>query len=117
MEVGPKEVFFYELPNGKCPFKQWLSSLKDPEAVAKVQIRIKQVEESGNLGSYKYLEAGVSEFKFAGRRHGHLRVYYAEINSYILVLNGGHHDNQSRDIEKAKRYLVDYEQREGQDKS
>jgi putative component of toxin-antitoxin plasmid stabilization module len=31
----------------------------------------------------------------------------------ILVLNGGVKDTQDRDIEKAKEYLADYEEREG----
>lgn len=115
MEVRPREVFFYKLPNGDCPFEKWLNSLGTSER-AKVKARLKQVEDTGNLGRHKYLGERVSEFIFDGR-YGHLRVYYAEIGSPVLVLNGGHKDNQSRDIEQAKRCLADYEQREGRDKS
>jgi putative addiction module killer protein len=113
MNVGPEELPFYELPNGKRPFEEWLNSLGVPERV-KVEARLKKVTDSGNLGSFKYLGAGVSELKFAGR-YGHLRVYYAVLDSRMMLLHGGHKDTQSRDIEQAKRYLADYEQREGQD--
>jgi len=86
MEVRPREVVFYKLPSGKCPFEEWLASLGVSEQ-AKVEARIKQVRNSGNLGSHKYLKSRVGELKFAGR-YGHLRVYYAEIGSPIMVFCG-----------------------------
>ncbi|WP_347566443.1 hypothetical protein [Scytonema sp. UIC 10036] len=36
MEVTPKEVILYETAGGKCPFNDWLISLRDRKAVDKI---------------------------------------------------------------------------------
>ncbi len=101
--MKPKKVFFTP------QFLQWLSSLRDAKAAAKIKAKLKRVEESGSLGDWKYLDSGVSEFRLGGR--GGYRIYFAEVEEGILCLKGGHHDTQSRDIEQAKGILADYEQR------
>jgi putative addiction module killer protein len=114
MEMQHREVFFYRTIDGKEPFIEWLNSLHDVQATRKVQVRLKRAQEFGNLGDWKYLNSGVFEFRFKGR-YGHLRVYYAEMGEIILVLSGGVKDTQDRDINRAKEFLADYEQREGSD--
>ena len=103
MDVKPKKVFF------TLQFLGWLKSLRDTKAAAKIKARLKRVEESGSLGDWKYLDFGVSEFRLGGR--GGYRIYFGEIEEGILILSGGHHDTQSRNIEQAKGLLADYEQR------
>jgi putative component of toxin-antitoxin plasmid stabilization module len=42
------EIFRYQLEDGKEPVSDWLLSLKDKQAQAKIRIRIKRLE-SGNF--------------------------------------------------------------------
>lgn len=105
MEAQPRKVFFTP------QFLKWLDSLRDPKAAAKIKARLKRVEESGSLGDWKYLDSGISEFKLGGR--GGYRIYFGEVEEGILILNGGHHGTQSRNIEQAKGMLADYEQCKG----
>lgn len=62
MEVQPREVQRYITPDGKIPFAEWLSSLRDRSARARIQSRLKRVS-SGNLGDYRAVGEGVYEFK------------------------------------------------------
>lgn len=58
MEVTPKDVHFYETLEGKCPFTDWLDSLRDRNTRAKIVVRIRRLEQ-GNLGT---IEQSVKEF-------------------------------------------------------
>lgn len=66
----------------------------------------------GNFGNCKALGQGISELKMdAGPGY---RIYFSKIGSTIvLVLCAGSKRSQSKDIEKAKKYLVDFEMRGG----
>ena len=44
MEVTPKQVEVYETPDGKQPFNEWLSSLKDIRTVSIITKRIERVK-------------------------------------------------------------------------
>lgn len=62
MEATPREVRIYITPNGKRPYKNWLDSLKDIKAVAKIEARIDRIEE-GNFGDVKGITKGVCELR------------------------------------------------------
>lgn len=99
------EIEIYTTFAGEAPFIEWLESLDNT-----VQERIKQRLNRimvGNLGDYKVLQGGVSEFRFPfGPGY---RVYYGlENQKIILLLCGGGKSSQQRDIKKAIIYLNDY---------
>lgn len=69
--------------------------------VARIRSRLRRIEETGNLGDYRSVGAGVFEVRLqfgAG-----YRIYFGKIGAdAILLLRGGDKASQSRDIEQAK---------------
>ena len=51
-EVKPRIVRAYTTPDGRKPFREWLTSLKDKRAQAEIYTRIERVE-LGNFGDCK----------------------------------------------------------------
>lgn len=62
MEVQPREIQQYKIPDGKIPFSEWLESLRDFKGKAKIVKRLDRVSD-GNLGDARSLGEGVWEFK------------------------------------------------------
>ena len=89
-------------------FANWLKRLKDAQAKACINLRIRRVILTGNLGDYKPVGDGVYEFRVdIGPGY---RVYFAwRGNNVVLLLIGGDKSSQSRDIKKAKQINRLYE--------
>jgi len=62
MEVSEKQVENYTRPDGSCPFEDWMDSLRDQRARAKIRTRIGRVR-LGNLGKCEPVGGGVLELK------------------------------------------------------
>jgi putative addiction module killer protein len=108
-----REILFYTTELSKIPFLEWLDSLRDRKAVAKIKARLKRVE-LGNLGDWKQLEGSkVCEFRLGGRVG--YRIYFGQDGEVVVLLLGGDKDTQTRDITKAEQYWADYEQRKSSD--
>lgn len=110
MEVQPREIRRYITPDGKNPFAEWLSSLRDLNAVVKIEQRLDRVR-LGNLGNSKSVGEGVCELKIDfGSRY---RVYFGQLGSTIvLLLCGGDKSTQEQDIRTAYEYWKEYGERE-----
>lgn len=100
---------YYQNESGSIPFSEWLESLRDRTAIARIRIRLGRVR-LGNFGNIKPVGDGVSELKVD---HGPgYRVYYAMSGkAVVLLLIGGDKSTQNKDIETAKRYWQDYQAR------
>jgi putative addiction module killer protein len=82
-------------------FMDWLNSLKDRRAAARVATRILRLED-GNLGDVKPVGEGVSEMRI-DYGPGY-RVYFVQTGrTAILLLCGGDKRKQARDIAQAKK--------------
>jgi putative addiction module killer protein len=82
-------------------FANWLRKLRDEQARARVQIRIRRLS-LGNLGDVKPVGEGVSELRI-DYGPGY-RVYFRQIGTVlILLLVGGTKRTQDEDIAKAKK--------------
>ncbi len=81
-------------------FMEWLGSLRDARAVAKIAQRLQRVAE-GNFGDWAPVGEGVSELRI---HYGPgYRVYFVRRgNVVVVVLGGGDKSTQARDIELAK---------------
>jgi putative addiction module killer protein len=80
---------------------KWLRKLRDLNAVARIQIRIRRLS-LGNFGDVKPVGDGVSELRI-DYGPGY-RVYFAQIGSLlVLLLVGGDKTTQDADIAKAKK--------------
>jgi len=87
--IGPDEweLRYYQTAGGQVPFREWELSLSDTRVSRAVDSRLRRLR-LGLLGDCKPVGEGV-----------------------ILLLCGGDKRTQSGDIEAAKRYRRDYEQR------
>ncbi|MCL1464187.1 type II toxin-antitoxin system RelE/ParE family toxin [Argonema galeatum] len=106
MESQPKGIQRYVTPDSRIPFDEWFNSLRDRTAQAKIDARLRRVQ-NGNLGDYRSLGEGVFELRI-NFGPGY-RVYFGQIGSTIvLLLCGGDKSTQDRDISTAKSYWADY---------
>lgn len=101
-----KEIIYYQTVDNKIPYLEWYNSL-DKSLRLIVDKRLSRVER-GLYGDKRRLTGELSELKF----NNGLRIYYTEINNIIVLLfTGGNKSKQSKDIEIAKKYLNDYNER------
>lgn len=56
------EIFRYQRVNGEEPFTEWLQSVRDKVAQARIRIRLRQVE-AGNMGDCEPVGEGVTELR------------------------------------------------------
>ena len=91
-------------------FADWLSSLKDRIAKARIAARIRSAKE-GSLGDCKPVGDGVSEMRI-NPGPGY-RVYFVRRGETVyLLLCGGDKASQDRDIKRAKALLEDLDRGE-----
>ena len=82
-------------------FSKWLRKLRDVDAQARIQIRIRRLS-LGNFGDVKLLGEGVGELR-VDYGPGY-RVYFVQLgNLLVLLLVGGTKKTQDADIVKAKK--------------
>ena len=109
MQAFPYEIDYYVTKEGKKPFKEWLESLRDIKARAKIRVRLDRAR-LGNLGDNRSVGEGVRELRL-DYGPGY-RIYFAiEGNRLILLLLGGEKSEQDRDIVRAKDYWRDHKGR------
>lgn len=104
-----KELRTYRTKQGKEPFIDWLSSLKDKVGRAFITNRLNRVA-LGNYGDCKSVGNGVYELRI---HYGPgYRVYFSEQReTIILLLVGGSKRTQTKDIEKAKQCWTEFRER------
>jgi putative addiction module killer protein len=106
MEVSEKQVESYVRPDGRCPFDDWMDSLRDQRARAKIRARIARVR-LGNLGNCEPVGSGVLELKI-DYGPGY-RVYFGQVGiTLVILLCGGDKSSQGEDITRAIEYWEDY---------
>lgn len=108
-DVRPRIIDFYQIPNGPEPFTRWLLSIRDTSIQRRIQARLTSVRD-GNLGDHRAVGGGVWELRLdfgAG-----YRIYFGQVDTTIvLLLCGGDKSSQQRDIERAKNYWIEYQER------
>ena len=83
-------------------FDQWVKGLRDRRAVARINMRLQRVENTGNLGDASSVGNVVSELRI-NYGPGYRLYFMRERQSVIVLLCGGDKDSQQRDITRAKR--------------
>jgi putative addiction module killer protein len=103
------EILEYLTTDGRNPFRDWLSNLRDRQARSKVRVRLNRVR-MGNLGDSRSVGGGVSELRIPyGPGY---RVYYGRRgDAVVILLCGGDKGSQKRDIFQAQRNWEDYQSR------
>lgn len=89
-------------------FKRWKSSVKDRQAIARINARIRRLSE-GNPGDMKVLRDGICELRIdCGPGY---RVYFMRQGSLvILLLTGGDKSTQEADIKRAIEISKDWKE-------
>lgn len=89
-------------------FARWLWKLRDADAKARINLRLRRISLTGNLGDVKPVGEGVSELRM-DYGPGY-RLYFAWRGSeLILLLIGGDKSSQQQDIVKARQLNKEYE--------
>jgi putative addiction module killer protein len=103
------EVRRYVARSGRDVIGDWLASLKDLKARARIAARLDRLS-LGSFGDCKPLREGVSELRIDwGPGY---RVYYAMLGrTCVLLLCGGDKRRQASDIKRAIEYLEDFKER------
>ena len=84
-------------------FDSWLRGLRDRDAKAKVEVRIRRLS-LGNPGQFRSLKDGINELKI-DYGPGY-RVYFAQKgNQIMLLLAGGDKTGQDKAIKEAQEML------------
>ncbi len=88
-------------------FETWLTGLRDRQAQARINARIRRRLSLGNLGDVKPVGSGVSELRI-DYGPGY-RVYYAQRGkALVLILCGGDKRTQDADIKRAIKLAKDW---------
>jgi putative addiction module killer protein len=104
------EVFRYQTDDGKESLTDWLQSLRDKQAQAKIRVRIKRLE-AGVFGDCDSVGEGVQEL----REHlgAGYRVYFGRHGqTVVILLCGGSKKSQATDIKIAKECWEDWKRRQ-----
>ena len=103
------DILKYASTDGTIPLDEWIKSLGDPRAKARVLIRLDRLV-LGLEGHWRSVGEGVRELKISeGKGY---RVYYAwDGPKMVLLLCGGNKSTQNADIKNAKIYWRDYNER------
>ncbi len=104
------ELLRYQRDDGTEPFTDWLRSLRDKVAAARIRVRLHQIE-AGNFGDCKSVGGGVTERRIhVGPGY---RVYFGRYGSTIvLLLCGGDKKTQPADIVRAQTLWTEWKERQ-----
>ena len=104
------ELYRYQRNDGSEPFSEWLDSLRDKVAQARIRVRLRHVQ-AGNMGDVKSVGEGVSELRIhIGPGY---RVYCGRHGKAIVILLcGGDKSSQEADIERAKEIWAEWKSRQ-----
>ncbi|MCP5278603.1 MAG: type II toxin-antitoxin system RelE/ParE family toxin [Thiobacillus sp.] len=100
----------YQTEDGKEPMTDWLLSLREKQAQAKIRLRLKRLE-AGIFGDSEPVGEGVLELKeHLGAGY---RVYFGRHGqTVVILLCGGSKKSQAADIRTAKEYWADWKRRQ-----
>jgi putative addiction module killer protein len=101
----------YVTEDGKAPFADWLSHLKDKTGQSKLLARIRRAS-FGNFGDFKTIKGAKGLYEMREHYGPGYRIFYTTVGKkIILLLAGSSKKDQAKAVTQAKRYLADYEER------
>ena len=104
------ELLRYQREDGLEPFTDWLETVRDKVAQARIRVRLRQLE-AGNFGDCEPVGEGVIELRIhVGAGY---RVYCGKHGKTVVVLLcGGNKGSQAADIKRAKKLWSEWKQRQ-----
>lgn len=114
LPVVKRKAQEYQTERGKVPFRDWLLNLKDVRGQAKITKAITQME-AGNFGDHKPITDGEGLQERRIHFGPGYRIYYiTEGDELIILFAGSDKSDQQTVINVARKYLVDYRNRQKQ---
>lgn len=116
--MGQFSIEFYQAPNGSYPAKDFLES-QDVKMRAKLERQLYLLQEVGNAlrePESKFLSDGIFEIRAKQGSDITRILYFFFIGKKIILTNGfvkKTDKTPQKEIDKAKKYKADYEQRRG----
>lgn len=103
------QVVHYETGPRIDVYQEWLDGLRDRSTRVRITRRIDRIAQ-GNFGDHKFERDGVWALRLDfGPGY---RVYYSKTGeTVVLLLCGGDKSTQNRDIDRAVKYLQDFNRR------
>ena len=103
------QVVHYETGSGIDVYQEWLDGLRDRSTRVRITRWIDRIVQ-GNFGDHKFERDGVWALRLDfGPGY---RVYYSKTGeTVVLSLCGGDKSTQNRDIDRAVKYLQDFNRR------
>ncbi|MFM2275223.1 MAG: hypothetical protein RL211_1095 [Pseudomonadota bacterium] len=104
------ELLRYQAEDETEPVTEWLNSLRDKQAQARLRVRLRRLE-AGNFGDCDTVGEGVFEL----REHvgAGYRIYLGRHGQkLVILLCGGDKKSQAADIKTAKRFLAIWKRRQ-----
>ena len=101
------KIYFYATPRGKEPFSEWYDDL-DKQARLIIRNRLDRIE-IGNFGDAKVIKGGEGIWELRIDHGPGYRLYFGKQGSMIIILlTGGDKKSQSKDIERAIKYWIEW---------
>ena len=112
MSESTVELSLFRTADGRVPFADWWSALGDHRSRLKIAQRLDRLQ-AGNPGDCQTLGSGLMELRIhAGPG---LRIYISWLSpERCLIITGGSKATQTRDIARARLWLSDAKQRQGE---
>lgn len=103
------EIVIYATKNKKEPFTSWLDNL-DVTTQTTITTRLHRLQ-IGNFGDCKQIKGSKGIWEFRIHLGPGYRIYWGKKKEpVIILLCGGDKKSQSRDMEKAVKYWLDYKE-------
>jgi putative addiction module killer protein len=104
------ELLRYQRIDGREPVTDWLESLRDKVAEARIRVRLRQVQ-AGNFGDSQPVGDGVVELRI--HVGGGYRVYCGRHGkALVILLCGGDKRSQAMDIKHAREFWSEWKRRQ-----
>jgi putative addiction module killer protein len=104
------ELLRYQREDGAEPFTEWLNSLRDKAAEARIRIRLRRVE-AGNFGDCEPVGDGVSELRIH-MGAGYRVCFGRRGKTVVILLCGGDKGSQTTDIRRARTFWAEWKRRQ-----
>ena len=104
-------IVHYLDAHGKDHYQDWFDALKDRQAQVAIIQRLARLA-LGLFGDRKFIRSGIHELRIdVGTGY---RLYYAQVGKTLVLLTcGGTKKTQSKDVELAIKFLLDWKARHG----
>ena len=104
------ELFRYRREDGVEPFTEWVNTLRDKAAQARVRVRLLRLA-AGHFGDCEPLGEGVSELRIHVGA-GYRVCFGRRGDTLVILLCGGDKGSQAADIKRAKDCWSEWKRRQ-----